>query len=371
MARSRRGRGEGSIHQRKDGSWCVTLSLGHRADGRRRRKSLYGKTKAEVVKKLQKLQGDVASGRPIDKDNLTILAYIDYWLENTVKSSVAPNTYTSYRSVYDNQIEPFIGNLKVATVSATEIEAFYGELARREFSARTIQKAGFVIGRAMRQAVKNGLAMNNPVRDIPKPRSQKAEMQTWDSAETKAFLKASEGDRLSAMYYVALSGGLRQGELFALEWRDISFDAGCVTVQRSLEEISGVHRIKEPKSGKGRKVDLPAFVMKRLNQHRAKMLADGFATSPVFCDHRGGYLYKGNVTRRSFGNIIKAAKVRKIRFHDMRHTHATLLLSAGEHIKVVSERLGHASVQITLDTYTHVLPTMQKAAAEKMQKLLG
>ncbi len=196
-------------------------------------------------------------------------------------------------------------------------------------------------------------------------------MTIWNNAETGAFLKAAKAHRLYALYAVAVGTGMRQGELFGLQWADIDFEGCSLSVNRSLEEIKGKLRLKEPKTGKGRRIDLPAFVVAALNEHRAVMLSEGNITGPVFCDHAGGFLRKSNVCRRSFAPIVKAAGVPVIRFHDMRHTHASALLMAGENVKVVSERLGHARIQVTLDTYAHVMPTMQKGAADKVQALFG
>jgi integrase len=176
--------------------------------------------------------------------------------------------------------------------------------------------------------------------------------------------------------------------LFALQWQDFDFATGSVLVQRSLEEINGHHRIKETKSARGRRrIDLSQFTLDVLHEHRKRLLAAGHAAAPVFCDHQGGWLRKGNVLRRSFWPIIERANEKAmakakqggkepsllpcIRFHDLRHTSASLLLLADVNVKVVSERLGHASIQLTLDTYSHVLPTMQKAAAAKMDGIFA
>ncbi len=251
------------------------------------------------------------------------------------------------------------------------VEQLYVTLKDKKCSPRSIQLAGVTLVAALQHAVTVRLLAHNCARGIAKPMVPKAEMKCWDSTSVVTFLKAAKADRLYAMYVLALSGGLRQGELFALQWSDIDFTSNCVTVQRSLEELNGIVRVKGTKTGKGRRIDLPAFAIAALRDHRAAMLAEGNIAHPVFCAIGGGWLRKGNVYRRSFIPLVEASKVARIRFHDMRHTHATLLLSAGENVKVVSERLGHASIKVTLDTYAHVLPSMQKAAADKLQLLLG
>jgi len=370
MRRSRRGRGEGSIYQRADGYWCANVSAGYSAEGNRRRKTVYGSTKAEVQEKLRQVASEIAAGSPVEAQKLTLAEYLDRWLR-TIKQSVAPTSWKRYEYAVANQLKPFIGGVRLAKVEPVHVEQLYVTLQANGCSPRVIQLAGVTLVAALEHAVSLRLLRFNPGRSIRKPLVPRGEMKVWDAANVALFLKAAMSDRLHAMYVLALSSGLRQGELIGLQWPDIDFDGDAVTVQRSLEEISGKVRIKEPKTGKGHRIDLPQFAMEAMRDHRADMLAEGNIAAPVFCAPEGGWLRKGNVYRRSFMPMVKAAGVPRIRFHDLRHTHATLLLLAGENVKVVSERLGHASIKVTLDTYSHVLPSMQKAAAEKLQRLLG
>jgi integrase len=346
------------------------VSAGYSDTGKRRRKTVYGTTKKEVQDKLRQLATEVAAGRPLEAQKLTLGEYLDRWLR-TIKQSVAPSTHDRYKSTVTHQLKPFLGGVRLTRIEPVHVEQLYVTLAEKGCSPRSIQLAGITLGAALSHAVQIRLLPFNPARGIDKPRVPKAEMRVWDSSQASKFLKSAQPDRLHAMYVVAIAGGLRQGELFALRWPDVDLDGSCLTVQRSLEELRGKVRPKEPKSGKGRRVDLPLFAVNALRDHRAAMLAEGNIASSVFCAPCGGWLRKGNVYRRSFCPLVESAGVPKIRFHDMRHTCATLLLLAGENVKVVSERLGHANIKITLDTYAHVLPTMQKAAADKMQRLLG
>jgi integrase len=264
----------------------------------------------------------------------------------------------------------------------------YAAQAKAGASARTQQLAGIVLSKALKSAVKLRLVPVNVARDVEKPRPGRKEMQVWSKIQVDVFLREAEADRLHALYVVAIASGMREGELFGLEWSDIDFAAAALSVNRTLEEIGGELRTKEPKTAKSRRrIDLPRFAVEALQDHRKAMLAEGHAAGRVFCDQKGGYLRVSNVRRRSFLAIIgrvnakateEAEKVGNqpallpvIRFHDLRHTAATLLLLQGVHPKVVSERLGHADVTITLNTYSHVLPTMQKEAAEKLDRLFG
>ena len=230
-----------------------------------------------------------------------------------------------------------------------------------------------MLRRAIRDAVSPLRLLDvNPCVEVSGPLVEAAEMTVLDAKQVDAMLKAAVSDRLHAMYVVAVATGMRQGELFALAWPDIDFDGGSVMVQRSLEEIDGKQRLKPPKTKKGkRRIELPKFAIDALHEHRKRMLAEGHAAGPVFCDRDGGYLRRQNMNRRSFKVLLKKAELPDIRFHDLRHTSASLLLLKGVNPKVVSERLGHASIEITLNTYSHVLPTMQREAADKLEKMFG
>jgi integrase len=212
------------------------------------------------------------------------------------------------------------------------------------------------------------LIRSNPAADVEKPKPLKAKVQVYYEAQARALLTAAVGHPLEALFVLALDTGMRQGELFALLWSDVDFENGCVQAQRSLEEVNGRHRVKETKSGRGRRIDVSRFALGILANHRKAALAAGRyrPDAPVFGDEAGGWLRKPNFQRRVYRPLQMAAGVPPLRFHDLRHTAATLMLLNGVNAKVVSERLGHASIQLTLDTYSHVLPTMQKDAAERM-----
>jgi integrase len=364
--RARRGRGEGSIFQRSDGRWCASVSAGFNGTGKRRRRDVYGATKKEVQDKLKEL----SAGSIGDAGAMTMAALLTRWLD-AKDAKVQPTTHLRYKTIVDKHLLPRIGKWKVATVAPVHIEQLYAEMGKAGVSPRNRQLSGVVLTNAFNYAVRLKLVPYNPAREIEKPRSQRKELRTWTAEQASAFLTATEFDRLHALYVLALATGMRQGELFALEWSDIDFEGGYLSVRRSLEDIGGTLRVKETKTGKGRRVDLPPFALDALHAHRKAMLAEGHRTAVVFVDADGGYLRRPNLMRRSFLPAMKKAEVPEIRFHDLRHSAATLLLAAGENVKVVSERLGHATTKITLDVYAHVLPTMQKSAAATMQKLLG
>jgi integrase len=333
---------------------------------------VYGNSKQEAQEKLWQLQHDASSGTLADAGQLTIKDYLTRWLENAHRPKVQPTTYAGNEPKIRLRLIPHLGRVRLAKLSSLNVEQLYADMARAGDSPQERQKCGKLLRQALRHAVDAGLIATNPALRVPLPKICKPQMQVYDPEQTRRFLEAARLDRLYAMYVLALDGGMRQGELFALQWPDFDFNTGSIFVQRSLEEIKGQHRLKETKTGKGRRrIDLSQFTLDALHEHRKRMLGEGTITGPVFCDTHGGWLRKSNVVRDSYNRIVKRVGLPRIRFHDLRHTCATLLLLAEVNVKVVSERLGHASIQLTLDTYSHVLPTMQKKAAEKMDAFFG
>ena len=203
------------------------------------------------------------------------------------------------------------------------------------------------------------------------PRVAKKEMKTYTPEQVATLLNAADGHRLGALFVLAVASGMRQGELFGLHWPDFDLEGAVVSVQRGGEEMGNTFTLTEPKSAKGRRrIDLPTVAVKAMWSHKARMLAEGHLDGPVFCDRNGGYLRKSNFIRQVFKPLLRKAGLPEIRFHDLRHTNASLFLAQGVHAKVVQERLGHAQIALTLDTYSHILPTLQRDAAARLDSVL-
>jgi integrase len=242
-------------------------------------------------------------------------------------------------------------------------------MAADGMSAAMRHKVGVTLGAAVRLR----LMYANPARDGRKPRLERKEMKALTDEQLRAVLAAAAADRLYALYVLALDTGCRQGELLGLEWQDVDFGAGCLHVRRALREVKGRLSVGPPKTAQGRRrIDLTRFALEALNVHRAAMLAEGHyrLDAPVFCAPEGGHLRKSNLLRRSFFPILERSGLPDIRFHDLRHTVATQLLTAGEGVKVVSERLGHANSSMTLNIYAHVVPGAQARAAARLDRIL-
>jgi integrase len=386
--RKRRGRGEHSIYKRGDGTWVASLSFGSNVAGKRQRRVLYGGTKKEVQDKLRDEMNKFGSGHMPEAQRLRLSEFLPAWLEDLKsKGAIKPATVLRYDILIKKHLVPHLGNMVVSKVQPIHVERLYAEMAKGGASRDAQQKAGIVLGAALRHGVRRKLLLYNPVRDVEKPQPTRPDIQPLSAEQATRFLAAAKQDRLYPMYVLALDSGMRQGELFVRD--EVDWTEGTEQVRHSLEDVNGALRIKEVKTKKGRRrIKLASSTIAALNQHRKAMLAEGrdVKTGPVFCDNDGGHLRKSNVIRRSFAKILKrvndeaekeAAKVGaapdllpSIRFHDLRHTCATMLLLANVNPKIVSERLGHSKVSITLDTYSHVLPTMQDGAAAQIERLL-
>jgi integrase len=365
--RKRRGRGEGGIRYRADkGLWVSEVRTGA---GKRR--TVYGKTKQEVQDRLRRLHNDIASGIGTEASSLTVGQWLARWLE-IVKPTVEPGTYEPYARHVRLHLTPHIGNVKLVKLSKSHIREWYAKLASGGMSAAMQRKVGTTLTIALNQAVRDDLLPGNPALKIKKPKAQKPDIAPLDPEQVIAFLQAARTDRLFAFYRTALDSGARPGELFALLWPDVDFEGQFITINKSLENIGGRLRVKAAKTAKSRRrVDLSAETIKALVEHRKQMLAEGHIAGPVFCASCGGYLRIDNLRFYSFLPILEKAGLSERRLYDLRHTCATLLLLADVPAKVVSERLGHASITMTLDTYSHVLPTMQRNAADVLGRLLG
>ena len=368
--RKRRGRGEGGIREvtLKNGTtvWRAEIRL---PSGKR--KSVYATTKGEALKKMDKLRHEYAIGITGEASSLTVGDWLNRWLAQ-VKPTVEPNTYGPYDRHCKLHLIPHIGAIILAKFKAAHVQHLYIELSKGGMSAAMQRKVATTLSMSLNEAMRLDLIPGNPASKVRKPKAVKPEILALDLDQVAAFLKAARTDRLYAYYVTALDTGARPGELFALNWEDVDFKRCSLSITKSLEEIAGHHRVKPPKTARGRRrIQLASTTLAVLAAHREAMAAAGFLKGPVFCNAIGGYIRISDLRQNSFLPIVKRGKLPPMRLYDLRHTCATLLLLAGVQPKVVSERLGHASITITLDTYSHVLPTMQENAAKLMGEMLN
>jgi integrase len=372
----RRGHGEGTIYQRADGKWTASISLGY-ADGKRKRKQVYGKTRREVAEKLTAVQHDVQQGLPVVTERQTVEQFLNRWLEDSVKPTVRPKTYQSYAQMTRLHIVPSIGRVELTKLSPQQVQAWLNRKMTSGLAPRTVSYMRSILRQALEQACRWGLVARNVAKLIDPPAVPQHEMKFLSPVQARQLMAAAAETRFEALIYVALLG-LRQGEILGLRWSDIDLEAGTLQVRHQLQRIDGQYRLVEPKSEKGRRmVSLPAFVMTGLRGHRARQLQDrllagaawqGEAWDLVFCTQRGTPLEARNLLR-DFKKLLERASLPDMRFHDLRHSAATLLLAKGVPERVVMEILGHSQLSQTM-RYSHVIPKLQQEAARKLDELL-
>jgi len=375
---SRRGANEGSIRERADGRWEARAVLTG-PDGRRARRSMLGRTRAQVRDRLRDALRAEATGRPVPSDRLTLGAFLQQWLAESVRPRTRPRTYTSYASAVRLHLEPGLGHVSLARLSPQQVQHFLNERSATGLSPRTVAIQRAVLRQALGQAERWGLVTRNVAKLVEPPRVPRRQVRPLSPEQARTFLDAIRGDRHEALYLVALGVGLRQGELLGLAWSDIDLNAGTLTVRQALQRVDGRLILVEPKSATShRVVALPALVLDALRAHRVRQLRERLLKGSrwhddprdlVFVSTIGTPLDGITVTRR-FQALLKTAGLPHQRFHDLRHACASLLLAQGVAARVVMETLGHSQIALTLNTYSHVSPALGRAAAERMNELL-
>lgn len=332
----------------------------------RKRIDVYGKTVAEAkAKALQVETREIASFKA---ERQTLSQYLDRWLKR-VENRNAPRTYERYEAVVEKYIKPGLGAIRLTKVRRGDIqELLEGRLDK--VGPRTRQQAYTIIHRALEEAVEDELIRANPCRRKDKPKYQNPQIQSLTEEEAQALLKAASTEpNLYVLVYLALSTGMRQGEILALKWDSVDLKNAFVSVCGTLTKDKDNNLVvRETKGKRNRRIDISPALVAMLELHHKRQSP----MSPwVFRNSEGGPMRKDNFMHRQFRPLIKSAGLKHVRFQDLRHTSATLGLAAGAHIKVVQERLGHASAKTTLDIYAKAVPTLQRESAARMDSILG
>src|ERR687889_1792908 len=373
----RRGNGEGTISRRKDGRWEARYYV-PTMNGTKR-KTIYGKTQAEVRDKLTKALSDRIDGIVFDDENMTVGEHLDTWLKGSVYGSVRQSTYDRDTNLVNNHIKPALGGLKLKKLNPAKVQSFYRDRLDAGLSGSTVHKMHDILRRGLAQAVKWHLVPRNAAEAATPPRPARKEMQALSADEARRLLEAACEDRLEALYVLAIHTGMRQGELLALRWQDVDLENAVASVRRALTRSGGKVVFGEPKTKKSRRsIRLTPQSVEALRSHLERQLRDVGILGDryqdqglVFATDTGGPINPSNLRQRGFAPLLIRAGLPRMRFHDLRHTCATLLLSRGVHPKFVQELLGHATIAITLDTYSHVMPSMGDATAKAMEDALA
>ncbi len=372
MAKSRRGRGEGCIQQRTNGTWYAQISLGYDSQSKRKRRTISGATKQEVREELTKLQGQADEGTVIAPSKMTVGSLLDHWLKTSIKPVVSGGTYLTYSQSIENHIKPNIGGSRIQRVTAMHLQGLLSTLTEKGLGASSQRILLAVLKAAFAQAVEWDLVTKDPSIKVKWPKLPEQEIVPLDEKQTKLFLKASKPHRIHGLFVLLVHTGLRIGEAVALRKSDIDFEGETLTVSRTIWYPGSGMAFKTPKTKSGKRtIHLSRTVIDAIYDHIKRMTKEGNGRADtLFCAVGGGILWPSHV-RRIFIDILEEAELPRKRIHDLRHGHATQLLQMGVNPKLVSERLGHSSIAITLQIYGHVLNSSQQEAVQRLEKLLG
>ncbi len=378
MARSK---GTGQIIAKGKDRWLIRLFRGRDSHGR---KTYFNKTvrgsKAEAQKYMTAKLREQDLGAFIESSRRTLGEHLDHWL-GLVKPRVAEQTYISYESLVEVHIKPRVGHLRLVSFSVQDAQKVVSAMQEAGLSSRTIRYVHAVLSMSLKKAVELNYIVRNPCDFVELPKHERKETKVMSARQAAEFLQHTSKDRFGLIFEVALITGMRPEEYLALTWDDIDLDRKMARVQRALIwSKGGGFRFAEPKTrGSRRAIPLPAALIGKLKAHRRKQLehklklgAAYASLDLVFATELGNPLHYRNLTQRHYLKILEKAGLEKqgLVLYSLRHTCATLLLAAGENPKVVAERLGHSSIKTTLDTYSHVLPDMQKSASDRLGDLL-
>ena len=368
----KRGNREGSIHKRSNNTWRAQISL------QGRRISTTTKTKAEALVWLRKMQDEVEHGLSFESTQVTLKYFMDEWLVS-VEQTLRFSTFTQYKQITYQHIVPYLGNYRMRDLQPSHIQKMYNDMVKQGRGYRTIYLSHAILHRALVQAVKLGLLLRNPDDATIPPKSKQKEMQFLNEDQVQRLLITAErmDDRFFALYYLAIATGMRLGEILGLKWDDIDLNQGIIKVQRQLTKCRTGFEFTSPKTNAGiRQINLGSKTIEVMQSHLQRLQAEKLIAGDSWKDNNivfpstiGTPMNRSNLRKR-FQTALRNAGLPSIRFHDLRHTAASLMLNNGIPVIIVSKRLGHARASITLDVYGHLIPSKQQEAAILMDQLL-
>ncbi len=370
----------GSIRKRGINRWQLVYDVSPGLDGKRQQKyeTVHG-TKKRAQERMAEIQHELSRGVHFDPTTLTVSEYLDLWKRDYAEASVRPRTLEGYCSIIKTHLKPAFGSVKLADLGAHQVQTYYAARIRSGLSAQTVLHIHRLLSQTLKQAVRWRMLRRNVLEDISPPPRRRPEMRVLTPDEADALLRAAEPTEYYLPILLALFTGMRRSEVLGLTWRHIDLAARKLTVSRTMINLTGnPAHISEPKSFRSmRSLFFCEEIATLLESHRQNQIAhfgvfDAVITPETqICARLDGSLVKPNALSRAFKRIATRADITDVRFHDLRHTHATFLLLAGVPIHVVQARLGHESIQTTVDTYGHLLPTSGAPAGEKLKKFVG
>lgn len=378
-------KGGGTIRQRPDGRWEARYTVGRDpGTGKQIQHSVYGRTQAEVRKKLSQISTEIDNGVYKDPLKITVGEWLDIWLEEYI-SNVKPNTVITYTIKVNNHLKPAFGAVKLNSLSAPAIQKLYNDMQKgrrggRAYSAKAIKDLHGVLHKALQQAVQIGYLRFNPSDSCTLPRVGRRDIKPFENDKMAEFLRRIQGDKYELLYIVALFTGMRKSELMGLTWDSVDFTHGSITVKQQLQlSPDGSYYFTTPKNDKPRTIHAAPTVMDALRRQYCKQLEERAAAGElwqpgafqniVFTNAFGGHMKPKTIHKR-FKAIVTEMGLPDMRFHDLRHTYAVMSIQAGDDIKTVQENMGHHTAAFTLDVYGHVTEQMRQDSASRMEQLI-
>ena len=364
----------GYIRKRGKNSYAITISLGRDpATGRYLKDYLTVKgTKKDAEKKLVEVLNQIDNGIYIRPSTTTLAEFLEMWLKDYVSPNLSPTTASGYEHIIYRYIIPFLGNMTLTVLKPEHLIKYYAEKTEKGLSAQTVRHHHTILHKALHDAVEWGLLSRNPADAVSPPRVQRPELQTWNEDEIFRFLQEAKSTPYYALFYTALFTGMRRSEILALRWCDVNLILAQISVNRSLHVLKGGKVVfRQPKTSKSRRtIALSPSAVITLKEHRDKqelehlMLGIPLKEEDLVFAHYDGTPLLPNTVTHAWIKLVRRSGLKSIRLHDARHSHASILLKIDVHPKIVQERMGHSSIQVTLDTYSHVAPGLQEKAAK-------
>lgn len=375
----------GHVTKRGKNSYTIVINLGQDpVTGKRRQQwiSIKG-NKKDAEKRLSELLNQLDNGIFVKPSKVTVAEYLQQWLTDYAELNCSPKTIESYRQLVNSHLIPELGNIKLVELEARHLQAMYAKKRDTGLSARTVRYLYNLMSQTLSYSMKQGILSRNVALNTEPPRIEHKELNTIRPEQIGIFLEAASKTTHYALFYLLLHTGLRRGEALALKWKNVDMGLASLGVQaylsvtQSLGKVNGKTYLKEPKTGSGkRRVALSPSSILVLRQHKMeqqRLLSSlGHALTEddyVFCHHDGTPLDPSTISH-TFADTLQKASLPPMPLHGLRHSHATILLQAGTHPRVVMERLGHSSIRVTLDTYSHVVGGLQELAAQKFDDLI-
>lgn len=360
----RRANNEGSIYfSDREHTWIAEVTL---PNGKRKKKR---NKRQNVVKDwLFEQRKAIKENNIIVDEHISVADYLKRYLETSAKHKVKPSTFSAYRRDIEGHILPELGKIKLSALTPHQIQDLYNKKLKDGLSKKSVLNIHGVLRTALNQAVKLGLLIQNPCTLVTPPRPEKTLPSIWTVEQSQLFLDAVEDHRYYLIYLIALTTGARRGEILGLEWQNISWENSTISIQKSVNEVEGKAMVGDTKTKRSRRIiALPQLVIDNL---KAKREESGDNSGFIFKTSKNTIILPRNLLRH-FHSVLDRIDIPRIRFHDMRHTAATILLQQGVHPKKVQELLGHSSIVLTLDTYSHIIPTLHNETAKKMNELFS